>query len=431
MNAFDRIIGYPQIKEELQQISDTLKNREVYTRMGLSTPRGLLLWGQPGVGKTLMASAVIEDSGLKAYTCRKDCPDGDFILAIRKVFEEAAENAPSIVFLDDLDKFSNSNEERRDTEEYVTVQSCIDALKGKEVFVLATANEIGRLPRSLRRAGRFSRRIRVFAPEGKDAASIITYYLSKNKLTNDIDCKAITSILSGHSCAELETVINQAGLYAGFERANAITMKHFLAAYLRTIIDVPSAFPGEAADENGVNESLRQVIYHEAGHAVVSEVLRPQSVSLLFVCQHYSELRGYTNYDINDCSSVVFSSESHIIIGLGGRAAVEQKLGVTDMGCAEDLCSVFNRVRDLVTEQCVCGLALHEAEPDESEHLRSHQEQAVAAEVERYYRKAREILAENSDFLEKLADALAKKRILTAEDIQRIKSQCTVVPVAI
>lgn len=95
MSAFDKIIGYSAIKKELRQISDTLKNKDVYAGLGVSAPKGLLLYGEPGVGKSLMASAIIEESGRKVFTCRKDKPNGDFVKEIKATFDKAAENAPS------------------------------------------------------------------------------------------------------------------------------------------------------------------------------------------------------------------------------------------------------------------------------------------------------------------------------------------------
>lgn len=138
MRKFDMIIGYSPIKKELKQIADTLKNRDAYDKLGVSAPRGLLLYGEPGVGKSLMATAIIEESGRQAFVCRKDQPNGDFVKEIKATFDKAIANAPSIVFLDDMDKFANGDESHPDAEEYVTVQSCIDEAKGKAVFVLAT-----------------------------------------------------------------------------------------------------------------------------------------------------------------------------------------------------------------------------------------------------------------------------------------------------
>lgn len=191
MNAFEKIIGYEAIKKELAQISDVLANKEAYERLGVSSPRGLLLHGDPGVGKTLMASAVIKASGRKAFTCRKNSPNGDFVKKIKKTFKDAAEAAPSIVLLDDMDKFANGDDCHPDAEEYVTVQSCIDEIKGKEVFVLATANSLRALPRSLKRAGRFDRVIEVNNPRGEDAVKIIEHYIKGKKFVGDMDAVTV------------------------------------------------------------------------------------------------------------------------------------------------------------------------------------------------------------------------------------------------
>ena len=187
MSKFDMIIGYSAEKKELRQIADTLKNRESYEKLGVSAPRGLLLYGEPGVGKSLMASAVIEASGRQVFVCRKDQPNGDFVKHIKETFDKAIENAPAIVLLDDMDKFANGDERHPDAEEYVTVQSCIDNAKGKEVFVLATVNNMRCLPKSLHRAGRFDRVIEIETPRGNDALAIISHYLKNKKVVADVD----------------------------------------------------------------------------------------------------------------------------------------------------------------------------------------------------------------------------------------------------
>ena len=102
MNEFEKIVGYEPVKKELKQISDSLKNLEKYKKLGVSAPKGLLLYGEPGLGKTLMASSLIEASGCKSFVCRKDKPNGEFINHIKATFEEAMKNEPSIVFLDDF-----------------------------------------------------------------------------------------------------------------------------------------------------------------------------------------------------------------------------------------------------------------------------------------------------------------------------------------
>ena len=177
MDSFDRIIGYKKEKAELKQIADTLVNREIYHNLGVKPPSGLLLNGIPGVGKTLMAESLIESTGLPVLVCRKDKTNAEFIKAIKTTFEKALEKAPAIVFLDDLDKFANSDYTCRDAEEFVTVQTCIDKNKGKGIFVLATCNDVKKLPPSLSRTGRFDRIINLEPPSLEDSIGIIEHYL--------------------------------------------------------------------------------------------------------------------------------------------------------------------------------------------------------------------------------------------------------------
>ncbi len=430
MNAFDKVIGYSSLKQELMQISDTLKNRAAYEKLGVAAPHGLLLYGEPGVGKSLMAGAVIEDSGLPAFVLRKDLPNGEFVKEIKAVFQKAAENAPAIVYLDDMDKFANGDERRPDAEEYVMVQSCIDETQDRAVFVLATANRLRCLPDSLLRAGRIDRKMKVTPPCGRDAEEIIAHYMQSKQFVGDVDVKAIAHMMDGRSCAELETVINEAGLYAGYAKADRITMDHFVAAYLRTVMNQP-ATDGLGVELAAADENYRQVVYHEAGHAVISEVLCPGSVTLVNVRSSGSDFGGSTVYFIDKSKPYLYWKKSRIIGGLGGMAATEQIFGTFDVGASRDLDLAFRDTKDLVANNCVCGLHLHADEYDDSERLHAEQEQVVSAEVERYYRKAKEILALNAEFLGKLAAALSKKALLSAVDVQNVRAQCNIVPVAI
>lgn len=439
MNAFDKIIGYSSIKKELKQISDTLKNREVYNRLGVSSPRGLLLYGEPGVGKSLMANAIIKDSEYKVFCCRKDSPNGDFVKKIKATFDEAVQNAPSIVFLDDMDKFANVDERHRDAEEYVTVQSCIDETKDKQIFVLATVNNLCCLPRSLCRAGRFDRIIEVNVPRGEDAVKIIAYYLQSKHFINGIDPVVIAKIMNGYSCADLEAVINEAGLYAGYERAESITMEHLLKACMRTVfhiiptdknnlIGTMEDFSCYLSDPNHI---ISQIIYHEAGHALISEVLCPESVTLISVYNTSHKRGGFTRYYNDNSKSSLYWIKSRIISSLGGIAAIDQKWGFSDMGCEQDLDLAFDLARDLIVNTCIVGFHLHSTEYNDSQRLMSVQEEVVAVEVEKYYHKAKEILSANWDFFEKLASALAQKKFLSAVDIKKIKTECRIITVTI
>lgn len=436
MNKFDHIIGYASTKKELRKISDTLKNRDRYDKLGVHAPRGLLLYGEPGVGKSLMTDAVIGESGRRVFVCRKDQSNGDFVKELKAIFDSAMQNAPSIVYLEDMDKFANGDEYHPDAEEYVAVQSGIDAARGKEVFVLATVNNMRCLPRSLYRAGRFDRVIEVKVPQGKDAEQIVAHYLKTKAFVDNVDAKTIARMMDGHSCAELETVINEAGLYAGYERAGLITMDHLMKAFLHTMFDMPlqnrddeedDDFYIDLSDAENINA---QIIYHEAGHAVVSEVLCPESVTLICAAANSGKDRnGFTRFYNDHSKTAIDWGKSRIVSALGGMAAVEHKFGIQDAGCERDLDEAFQRMRGLIGNICLRGFRYHSGRYENSEQLTYEQEQIIAAEVERYYQKAKEILASNTGFLEKTAAALAQKGLLSACDVQEIKRECPVTPV--
>lgn len=436
MKEFDKIIGYASVKKELEQIADVLKNGDVYSKLGVSAPKGLLLHGDPGLGKTLMASCLIEASGRPHFVCRKNKPNGDFVNAIKETFAKAVENAPSIILLDDMDKFTNGDESHRDAEEYVTVQSCIDEVKGKNVFVLATANNTRTLPESLIRAGRFDRVIEIEAPVGEDAVKIIEHYIEGKPFAEDVDAKIIARIMDGYSCAELETVINEAGLYAGFQRSEKITMQHFIDACLQTVFDVPIKVSGDNEDEwvenlQNPNCISTQIVYHEAGHAVIEEILNPNSVTLISAYSRKFGSGGFTTLYRSQNELPLQRKMKRVIGVLGGMAATEQKFGITDSGTTRDLNYAFRETMRMIENECICGFDLHANGYDDSEELKKRREQATSIQVEKYYRKAKEILSLNWEFLEKLAKELAEKKILNTADVQRIKSECEIVSVKI
>ena len=437
MNEFDNIIGYNAAKADLEQLCDALRNPTAYTKLGASTPHGLLLYGEPGVGKTLMAASLIAASGRPSFTCRKDQSGSDFIKVIRETFAQAKENAPSIVFLDDLDKFSNCDIDLPDAEEFVTVQSCIDDLRGCEVFVLATANNTRKLPRSLLRAGRFDRVMEITAPHGADAEKIIQHYLNGKNIVGDLDVKLIARMMDGRSCAELETVINAAAVYAGAERAERITEQHFIEACLRTCFAVSA----KSDDDDELDLHLdfspqhkerksQSVTCHEAGHAVIAEVLCPGSVTLTTIRGDNNHFGGFTLFYRDESVDAFTWLECEIISALGGRAALEQKYGVLDLGSSVDLQTAFDTVKELVRSCCLCGFQLHGTEYQNSQTALAHQEQAVAAEIEKYYRKAKEILSANRAFFECVEQELAEKKLLTMHDLSRIRRGCDMLPAA-
>ena len=417
MSAFDAIIGYEDTKERLRRVADVLRNTERYTRLGARPARGLMLCGEPGLGKTLMARCLIEESGRAAFTCRKDAPNGAFVEIIKETFSRAAQAAPSIVFLDDIDKFANEDERHRDAEEYVTVQSCIDELGATDVFVLATANDVYKLPGSLVRQGRLGNTLRVRAPEGADAEAIISHYLGNKRCLEEVDVPFLSRLLGGRSCADLEEVVNAAGLLAAYRGEERIVMRDLLQAVMSSMYDVPeSAFAALSATE--ASEERRRIAYHEAGHVVINEVLDPGSVTIASILGNSHGKGGFVLSKCSDDTGSLARVETDIVVSLGGRAAVEQRFGTLDVGAEKDLSDAFRKVKHLVSDLGACGLGLVYERYTGSEAIESYVAHVVAVEAERYYRKAKEILAQNVGLLDAVAHGLLERGIVTMHDIE-------------
>ena len=415
MDAFDKIIGYQSIKKELAILADMMRNGDKYTKLGVTMPRGILLYGAPGVGKTLMANCLIEASGRKVYTIRKDIPDGDFVKAIQETFEQARKNAPSIVFLDDMDKFADENRRHSNAEEYVTVQSCIDDAVDSEVFVVATANDEDYLPDSLLREGRLGRKYEVNCPKGKDAIAIIQHFLSKKECVAEVNAEDVAKMLNGDSCARLEAVINEAGIFAASQNKDKIDMDDLMRAIQRIKFDAPES------DDDADWEILRRTAYHEAGHTVVAEVLAEGTTAMVSILAHEGCTRGITDYYQDETYWEDMTNMENRVLGiLGGKAATEVVFGKVDVGASRDLHRAFDIVERFVDNYCAISFDSF-IRGDSGDEVKNRKDNRIAEEMNKYYAQAKHILIENRAFLDAIAEALLEKKILVASDILHIK----------
>ena len=421
MDAFDKVIGYDEIKSELRRIGDVMKNPDKYWKLGVSISKGVLLYGEPGVGKTLIACCFMELIGRKKFTIRKDAANGDFVDHITDTFRKAVQNQPSIIFLDDIDKYSEDCYRNSDAEEYIAIQTGIDQIKegGADVFCVGTCNDIENLPRSLIRAGRFDHRIEVNAPEDlSTVARIIEHYLKDKAVSEGINAHDIARLMEGKSCAELETVVNEAGILAGYEGKELIEQDDIIRACLRVIFDAPEATEG-ANDEN----AMRLIATHEAGHVVVAEMLQPGVVNVSSINKHTGNRGGITRVSKPESFETSFNlHEASILRSLAGKAAVEVVYGIPDIGAQVDLENAYNIVERFAAELHIYGFDGH-SDYDDSEYWHSAKNHRITYELERYYRQARQIIVENRTFLDAVTDALIAKRTLTFKDIAEIRDR--------
>ncbi len=417
MSAFDRVIGYKETKQELMRYADILKNPEKYSKLGVTVPSGIMLIGEPGLGKTLMAKCFAEEAGCPTYIIRKNVPDGEFINLIRETYATASKNSPAVIILDDLDKYANEDQSRCNAEEYVTVQACIDEHKGSGVFSLVTVNDEFCLPDSLKRSGRFDETIRVDIPEGKEAREIIAYYLNQKDVIGNIDMEEICRIMEDLSCAEIENVVNKAGVYAGFSGKKKIDQKDLIAAFMRT--QYQSKDNTLSFNENGIDT----IAVHEAGHAVVYETLDPGSVSIVSICTPGSDNKGVVKLHAPEKYPYSKMLHDHRIIGmLGGKAASEVVSGEIDLGCGSDLREAYDMVEEYIDSKCAYGFYAFER-CTSSAQLLDRKEQRVAAEIERFYLEAKKIIIENRPFYDAIVEALLDHKTVTYREMQELRER--------
>ncbi|MCR5803180.1 MAG: AAA family ATPase [Clostridia bacterium] len=425
MSAFERIIGYDSIKNELIQICDMIHNKDVYEKLGAKLPQGVLIHGEPGLGKTLMAKCFIEECGLETYTIRRNRGNDDFVGLITDVFEKAKENAPALIFLDDMDKFANEDQTHRNAEEYVAVQSGIDEIKGYDVFVLATANDLDNLPNSLLRSGRFDRKIEVECPSETDSRAIIEFYLSDKKVDKNLNIDDLAKMISYSSCADLENILNQAAINSAYERKDCIEIDDLVKAVLRMEYNSPENLTNTSVEE------LHKVALHEAGHLVVSEVLTPGSVGLASIRTQGGGGIGGFIHGCKDHERMLY----RVYIALAGKAAVELYYSEESTGgCGHDIFRAADMLRGSICHGALLGFGMFDVSGREyriSPNLNANSEAVVQAELERFMLKTREILIKNRKFLEKSTEALLEKETLLFSDIKKIRNEVEIVEVTI
>ena len=411
---FESVIGYEAIKLELSRILDQLIYPDKYAALGVTEPHGLLLHGVPGVGKSTMAQSVVKACGRAAFVCRKDKSNGDFIKEIVRIFDEAEKNTPSVILLDDIDKFVNEDEHHRDSEEFITVQACIDRVKDKRVFVIATANNMRKLPGSLTRPGRFDHILKLDCPRGQDAEDIVAFYLSQKAYVANMDVKRIARLLEGKSCAQLETVVNQAGAYTAFDGRAQVEMKDIIKAILRIVFEAPESFSQDLC-------TLPLTACHEAGHALVAELLQPDSVNLVTVLNHDSYAAGIISLHRDEgYFHQKKMMENRVMCLLAGKAAIEICYGVVDPGANEDLKRAFDIVHHFVDHYCSYGFGQFVFDQYPSNGVLDRRDSRVAAEMEHYYAQTKQLIIDNRAKLDKLTARLIEEKTLLGDQVQEI-----------
>ena len=355
--TFKDVAGIDEEKEELQEIVDFLKNPKKYTDMGARIPKGVLLVGGPGTGKTLLAKAVAGEAGVPFFIIS----GSDFVemfvgvgaSRVRDLFEEAKRNAPCIVFIDEIDAvgrqrgagLGGGHDEREQTLNQMLVE--MDGFSANEgVIVLAATNRPDVLDKALLRPGRFDRQIVVPAPDVKAREQILEVHARKKKLADDVDLNIIAKNTSGFTGADLENILNEAALLAARREKQEIGEREIEDAMVKVTMGP------EKKTRVRSDKEKKLVAYHEGGHAVVSRYLKTQDPVHEISIIPRGMAGGYTMYRPTEDKSFISKTEmlENIVSLLGGRASEELVLGDISTGASNDIQRATQMAKAMVTK---------------------------------------------------------------------------------
>lgn len=417
VDHFPDIIGYQNLKNELERIIDVINNKEKYEKLGGKITKNILLNGAPGTGKTTIANDFIKAINRNAYVIRKDKPNGEFVNSIIKTFEEAKKNQPSIILLDDMDKFANGDEVHTNCEEYVTIQSSIDNVKDTGVFVFATTNSLSVLPNSLTRSGRFDKKFTVELPFGKEREEIIKHYLKNKEIDENIDFEKIAKLFSHFNTPEIEAVINNAAIEAGYKGSEKINIEDIILVSLKQMYgaDLNTDFD----DYKGVEK----IACHEAGHTLAMSILCPENLVYTSIYSGERGIGGRTGYERRVKIATEAEIFNEIVISFAGKVAYEDTFGDIDIGAESDIKDAYRTAEKIVDDISTYGFDKFET-PDNSNELFVRKEQAIYMEMDRALNEARKLIVENREYLKELIKRLLEDKVLLYDEILEIKENC-------
>lgn len=352
--TFDDVAGSQNAKTDLSEIVDFLKNPEHFNEMGAQLPRGVLMVGPPGTGKTLMAKAVAGEAGVPFFSLS----GSEFIelyvgmgaSRVRKLFKEAKEKSPAIIFIDEIDSIGRSrgtglgggHDEREQTLNQILAE--MDGFStGESLVVLAATNRPDVLDSALTRPGRFDRQVVMDLPMVKSREAILSIHAKKIPMDGDVNLKDVAKSTPGFSGAELKNLVNEAALLAAREKMKKVNAHHFSEARDKVLM-------GNPRDEHLSDEQKRVIAVHESGHAVVA-LLSPHSnpVTKITIIPRGRAL-GFTEQtpkedQVNHTKSYLLTQ---IAILLGGRMAERLLIGDITTGAQDDLKRATKIARNMV-----------------------------------------------------------------------------------
>ena len=441
--TFNDVAGLAEEKEDLNEIVDFLKNPAKYNKLGARIPKGVLLEGRPGTGKTLLAKAIAGEAQVPFFSIS----GSDFVemfvgvgaSRVRDLFSDAKKNAPCLVFIDEIDAvgrkrgagMGGGHDEREQTLNQLLVE--MDGFEGNEgIIVLAATNRVDILDPAILRPGRFDRKITVSLPDVKGREEILKVHAKNKPIGDNIDFKQLARTTSGFSGADLENLLNEAAIKAAREDRSFINDEDIKKSFIKVGI-------GTEKRSHIVTDHDRKITaYHESGHAILMHLLPlTGSVYTVSVIPTGEGAAGYMMpvRDNDDNHQTKEQLRQQIMVSLGGRIAEEIIFGDVSTGASADIKNVTKIARSMVTRFGMSSLGLISYEDDDNEvflgrdlaHAKTTSE-SKAAEIDREvksivdecHKEATRILNENMEILHKCAKLLIEKERIGREEFEAL-----------
>lgn len=431
---FDDVAGLEEEKGELIEIVDFLKRPEKYTKMGARVPKGVLLYGKPGTGKTLIAKAIAGEADVPFISMS----GSEFIemfaglgaSRVRKLFERARKLAPCIVFIDEIDaigsrRTSNNGAESENNQTLNQLLVEMDGFGSEEtIIVLAATNRPEMLDKALLRPGRFDRQITIPTPDLKGRLEILKIHSKDKKLSDDVNLESIAEDTAGFTGAELENILNEAAIVATKAKHEEIENDDIEEAVKKVTV-------GLEKRERVISEKdKRLTAYHEAGHAVVSRYLPTQTNVKEVSIIPRGVAGGYTMYKSNEDKYYISKTEMQekLIALLGGRAAERLVLDDISTGASNDIEVATQIARDMVMKYGMSDklgpIDFQGKEPYEmqmfGENIGDKIGEEVKTLIDTAYNDAITLLKEHRDKLDKIAETLLQKEKINEQEFNQI-----------
>ena len=433
--TFKDVAGLDEEKSEMLEIVEFLKNPEKYSKMGAKTPRGVLLCGKPGTGKTLIAKAIAGEANVPFISMS----GSEFVemfaglgaSRVRKLFERAKKISPCIIFIDEIDAIGSrrASNNGADSENNQTLNQLLVEMDGfdsdQSIIVIAATNRPEMLDEALLRPGRFDRTITIALPDIKGREEILKIHSKNKKISEDVDFKSIAGDTAGFTGAELENILNEAAIIATNKKHDAINNNDIEDAVKKVTV-------GLEKHNRVVSEKDKKLTaYHEAGHAVVSRYLETQKDIKEVSIIPRGVAGGYTMYKTNEDKFYVSKTEMEekLISLLGGRAAEKVALDDISTGASNDIEVAMKIARDMVTvygmSDRIGPMSINlEKDPYQMQLLGNNLEDEIGKEVknilEDAYEKAQRLLVMHRDKLDAVAGVLLEKEVINEEEFEKI-----------